>query len=262
MRSKKNHSSSASRKRSKPISARRFFVAGYYKPGDTVEFDVGDAHKIATVLRLKTGDTVEVFDSTSAVFDASMVVKGATVAAVLGTLIGRAAKEASIEIAIAQGIPKGRKMDYVVEKATEIGVVRIIPLRSERVIGGAGEGKTERWRRLAKTAAQQCGRSTVPIIEEETEWETLLTQAQQYDRVIIPWEVREPKPLREILPDLIRAASRVLVIVGPEGGFSHEEVERAEAAGAVAISLGSRILRTETAALVIASAILYETGDL
>ena len=213
-------------------------------------------------MRLRHGDAIEVFDSTAAVFDARLIVRGATIAAQLHEMIGRAAKEPSIEIAIAQGIPKGQKMDYVIEKATEIGAARIIPLRSERVIGAAGEGKTDRWRRLAKSAAQQCGRSAVPAIDEETEWEGLLRIAQQYDRILLPWEVAEPKPLRETLPDLIRAAARVLVVIGPEGGFSHEEVERASAAGAVAISLGSRILRSETAGLVIASAILYERGDL
>ena len=241
----------------------RFFVEGVHVLGESVAFAADDARKIATVLRGRTGDRVQVVDSAGSAFAASLDVDGALVVATLDERLERGARESPVRLAVAQAIPKGQKMDLIVEKATELGVAEIVPLRSERVVGErTGESKTERWQRLAKTAAQQCGRTVIPAVAPIATWDNLLATFGSYDRVYIPWELADVRPLRDTFDaDAPRVAS-ALFVIGPEGGFSANEVERAVAAGAVAISLGTRILRTETVALVVLTAFAYARGEL
>ncbi len=161
-------------------------------------------------------------------------------------------------IDVAQAIPKGQKMDFVVEKLTELGTAQILPVYSERtVIEEIGSGKLERWRRLAKTAAQQCGRSTIPAICDPQPLASLIGAFASYDVVLFPWELADAAPLRETLPGLLQTARSILVVIGPEGGFSTDEAAAARDAGAHLLSLGSRILRTETAALVVMALLNY-----
>jgi 16S rRNA (uracil1498-N3)-methyltransferase len=239
----------------------RFFVEGVHAVGDCVTFAADDARKIATVLRGRTGERVHVVDSSGSAFAASLDVVGTSVRASLDERIERGSREATLRVTIAQGIPKGQKMDLIVEKATELGAAAIVPLRSERVVGErTGDAKRERWERLAKTAAQQCGRTSVPVVEPIAEWDALLARFGDFDRVYLPWELADARPLREVFD--ADASANVLVLIGPEGGFSAGEVARAEAAGAHIISLGTRILRTETVALVVLAALLYARGEL
>jgi 16S rRNA (uracil1498-N3)-methyltransferase len=138
-----------------------------------------------------------------------------------------------------------------------------VPVRSARVIGhDTSPGKVERWRRIAKSAAQQSGRTRIPPVADVHDWDALLATFASYDRVYIPWELSDPAPLRAVFERELPAASSVLVVIGPEGGFAADEVEHACAAGATPISLGRRILRTETAALVVLAAALYARGEL
>ena len=154
-------------------------------------------------------------------------------------------------------------MDLVVEKATELGAAAIVPVRSARVVGhDTSPAKVERWRRIAKSAAQQSGRVRVPEVADVSDWDALLATFARYDRVYVPWELAPPSPLRDVFERELSDAANVLIVIGPEGGFSSDEVVRAQQAGARAISLGRRILRTETAALVVLSAILYARGEL
>jgi len=241
----------------------RFFIAGVHARGDRVWFAADDAHKLRSVLRKRTGDRVEVVDSGGASYAAVLDVRERAVAARLEEPIDRPTAESGLQVTLAQALPKGQKMDFVVEKATELGVVAIVPVRSARVIAtDASAAKRERWQRIARSAAQQSGRSAVPEIGAIVSWDALLTTFPDYDRVYIPWELAEPLPLREVLAGTLRDAQRVLFAIGPEGGFAADEIVRATSAGATVISLGRRILRTETAALVLLSAFAYERGDL
>lgn len=225
-------------------------------PGD-------DARKILVVLRGVTGDPLEIVDSGGRIFAAALVVDGTFAEASLGAQIA-APPPTVLEISLAQGIPKGAKMDYIVEKATELGLARIVPFVAARTVGdGERAGKLERWRRLVKTAAQQCGRADVPEIALPIGFAALVQSFAAYDLVLVPWELAEPVPLRERLPALLTARARsVLVVIGPEGGFSQDEAHAAESAGAHLVSLGNRILRTETAGLIVAGALRYQSGDL
>jgi len=243
----------------------RFFVDGTFRVGDRVELTGGDARKLADVLRATAGDGVEILDSASRRFEG--IVREIARECVSVELVGESAapsREAGLQIALAQGIPKGQKMDFVVEKAVELGVARIVPLVSERTIArpdAEQHGKLERWRRLARAAALQCGRERIPEITAPLELDEVLALRNAYDAVLMPWELADPRPLRERLAE-IDGGRRLLVLIGPEGGFSQREAERARDAGAHLISLGPRILRTETAAIVLMAALYALRGEI
>ena len=241
------------------MGARRFFVSGVRAEGDSVAIDDADARKIRTVLRLQPGDALELVDSSGALFAATIESTNGTVSARVDRLLTRGEPQ-TLRVDVAQGVPKGQKMDYVVEKLVELGVERIVPLLSERVQVEPGAAKIERWRRIAKSAAEQSGRSAIPDVSDPLAFDALIETFPAYDVVLFPWEVAASEPLREVLPSLLDGARRVLVAIGPEGGFAHDEAERAAAAGARVISLGSRVLRTETAALAVVAILQYICG--
>ena len=202
---------------------------------------------------MRDGDVIEIVDSAAHAFIAAIALDGELVRATIlepAAVYANGGTDESMQFDVAQALPKGAKMDFVVEKTTELGVGAILPFTSERTVAAAGgDAKLARWRRLAKTAAQQCGRRRVPQIHPTMTFEALLRQFARYDRVLFPWELAERAMLRERLPQILHAAKRALIVIGPEGGFSHREAEAARAAGAELVWLGPRILRTETAAL-------------
>jgi 16S rRNA (uracil1498-N3)-methyltransferase len=234
------------------VTSRRFFIEGVRSGGERVEITGSDAHKIENVLRLKAGDRIEIVDSASTVFSARIEYAGGKPYVLLGETSGRSAADFALRIDIAQAIPKGQKMDFVVEKSTELGAHAILPFYSERtVVHDLGWTKLERWRRIARSAAAQCGRDDVAAVERPLSFEALLERFAAYDRVLFPWELALHRPLAAELKRLLKGVRRALVVVGPEGGFAHAEAEAAQRRGAVLIWLGRRILRTETAALAV-----------
>lgn len=239
--------------------ASRFFVEGKHAAGDVVALDASDARKVTAVLRMGAGDEIEAIDSASQRFRARVEIDGADVRARLLELRASDART-SRRIVVAQGIPKGQKMDFVVEKLTELGAAAIVPLRTSRTVADASPAKLDRWRRLAKAAAMQCGRADVPAIEDPVDVAALVARAK--DAVtLVPWEAADPVPLRDRLVGLVGEARDLLVAIGPEGGFSSDEIAALEAAGAHTISLGRRILRTETAALAMLSMLEYALAE-
>ena len=206
---------------------------------------------------MQSGDEIEIIDSTAQRFRAFVQIDGRTVRAELFEVVEQTAAP-SLKVTVAQGIPKAQKMDFVVEKLTELGVSAIVPLQSERsIVAEVGANKIDRWRRLAKTAAAQCGRADIPQIADPLSFPQLVASFQTYDLVLFPWELAEHVPLHQQLPALVEGKQRILIAIGPEGGFSHQEAQAAQAAGAHLVWLGSRILRTETAALVVLSILSY-----
>jgi 16S rRNA (uracil1498-N3)-methyltransferase len=236
----------------------RFFLEGTHAAGDLVALDPSDARKIVTVLRLREGAEIEAIDSASVRYRALVETDGSDVRArLVETLAAR--PHSGLRVVVAQGIPKGQKMDFVVEKLTELGVAEIVPLRSARVIADAGPAKLDRWRRLAKAAAMQCGRADVPVVAEPVGIDELAVRSRAVDVALVPWESADPRPLRDVLPGLMHGVREILIVIGPEGGFAADEVAQLEAAGARAISLGARILRTETAGMALLAIIEYVT---
>ncbi len=239
------------------IAARRFFVEGAKEIGESVEIGGADAHKIANVLRLSPGDRIVVIDSTARTFTAAIAALGRAARAIIEEeIFDDRAPSAVIRIDVAQAVPKGNRMDFVVEKGSELGVESFLPFYCERSVGrDVGAEKAARWQRLARAAAQQCGRKSVSTVLEAIPYRTLLERFGEYDAVLFAWELAAPAPLHQRLAEALPASGRVLVVVGPEGGFTHEEVELAQCRGAAMLWLGPRVLRTDTAALVLLAVI-------
>lgn len=237
-------------------AARRFFIEGAVTPGATIEISGGDAHKIAHVLRLREGDTIEVIDSSARAYSATLRACGRVVSAQIESEVARPNVVSRLRIDLAQAVPKGARMDFVIEKATELGVTTFRPFFSERSVGrNAGDAKRSRWQRLARAAAQQCGRSDVPSVEAPVTFDALVRSFSDYDAVLFAWEVATPEPLMQRLAEVVPSAGTLLVVVGPEGGFSHAEADSAANHGAQLLWLGPRVLRTDTAAMVLLAVI-------
>jgi 16S rRNA (uracil1498-N3)-methyltransferase len=236
----------------------RFFIEGTHAVGDLVALDASDARKVATVLRMRDGDEIEAIDSASRRYRATVERDGQSVRAHLVEALP-AHPGSGLRIEVAQGIPKGQKMDFIVEKLTELGASAILPLHSSRVVADASPAKLQRWRRLARTAAMQCGRADVPVVLDPTDIDGLAARCAAVDLALVPWELADRVPLREVLPGMLAGVREVLVAIGPEGGFAADEIARLESAGARAVSLGSRILRTETAAMALLAMLEYAT---
>lgn len=156
---------------------------------------------------------------------------------------------------LVQGIPKGAKMDVVIRMGTELGVVQFVPVHARRSI--ATGARTARWRRIAVEAAKQCRRSDVPAVSDPVSLSEALKQVAEYDLILVLWEGEQHRTIAEELRSSA-PSSRVAVVVGPEGGLEAAEVAQAVDAGAVPVSLGPLILRTETAAIVAVAMVLYE----
>jgi 16S rRNA (uracil1498-N3)-methyltransferase len=170
--------------------------------------------------------------------------------------------EPRTKIVVFQGLLKGSKFEYVLQKCTEVGVVAFVPVATARAIVPAASAaeRYDRWNRIIQEAAEQARRGRLPRLHPVVDWPTALTQAQGL--TLVPWEGETSRGLRTVLRERAGHVFAVNLFVGPEGGLSEEEVALACAQGALPVSLGPRILRAETAALVAASAILYEFGDL
>jgi 16S rRNA (uracil1498-N3)-methyltransferase len=234
-------------------AARRFFVEGKLEIGSVVAIEGSDARKIARVLRLTPGDRIEIVDSAASAFAAAIASVGKDVRA---TLLERRAQsqQEGLRIDVAQAVPKGQRMDFVVEKCTELGASGFLPFYCERGIGRAGAEKLARWRRIARASAQQSGRLDVPEVSAPIPYDGLLELFAEYDSVLFAWELAETT-VREALASELSGAQRALVVVGPEGGFTHAEAEAAARHGAAMTSLGPRILRTDTAAVALLAVI-------
>lgn len=211
---------------------------------------------------MRDGDEIEAIDSAGQRFTARLTVGLAGVRATLMHLLA-VPRTSVAHIAIAQGVPKGQKMDFVVEKLTELGVAEVLPFYSERtVVNDVPAQRVERWRRLATSAALQCGRADVPAIAAPVAFAQTIERFGNYDAVLFPWELAEPAPLRDVLPGVLAGAKRILVCIGPEGGFSDVEMRAASDGGARVLSLGPQILRTETAGMALTAILVYLTaGD-
>ncbi len=217
------------------------------------------------VLRLKPGDSITVFDDTG--WEHEAVIRS------LSDAQGRieilhshdAQRESPLQITLAVGLTKGDKLDFVVEKATELGVQRIIPFSSAFAVPKLDERKiaarTQRWQKIALSATKQCGRTRVPVVEPLCALQELLARPQSYAVKLFFWEKEDECSLRQ-LHEKYFSAQTVLLAIGPEGGFSDEEAELARRGGFELAHLGRRILRAETAAMTALSLVQFLWGDL
>jgi len=240
----------------------RFFLSCFGAVDDEVVIDGEDAHRIVRVLRMSVGERLVLCDAAGVPFVAEILDVGRSVRL---RLLERhrsmiSAPVERLDITLAQALPKGAKMDFVVEKATELGVRRILPMLTERVIGQReGDARVERWRRIAREAAGQSRARRIPEIAAPCAWHQVIAGLSDYQHALLPWELApyEPQSFRRLA-----VGGSLLLLIGPEGGFSHREVEEAVVQGASTLSLGSRILRTETAGMVAIALARYAAGEM
>lgn len=241
----------------------RFHVRADPGGGDRVAFDADDARHLARVLRLGPGDLVQAVDGQGHELTVRLAHVGARSAE--GLVVGRTTRptESPIELTLAQGIPKGDKLETIIRMATELGARRIAPLVTERTVARPDPGRwphrLARCRRVAKEAAKQSGRAIVPEVDPPRSLGEWLAEPRPAGLLLCLWEGESGGPAT-VLP--AGGVERASVVVGPEGGLSKGEVARLRSAGAVVAGLGPRILRTETAGPVALALLQARYGDL
>jgi 16S rRNA (uracil1498-N3)-methyltransferase len=250
----------------------RFFVEPGLLGGERVALTGPQAHQMSRVLRLKVGDRVVLLDGGAREY----VVRLDEVrsSAVAGTVESSRARrpEPSLIVTLYQALVPRDRFETVLQKGTEVGISRFVPVWCERSIVPGGDRmddhRLERWRRIVTEAAEQCERGIVPEITAPLKFPEALATAAGSGPLLVAWERERERSIRDGLKETLAADGdaperRALgLMIGPEGGFSNLEIEAAREAGAVTASLGPRILRTETAGPILAALALYEAGDL
>lgn len=215
-----------------------------------VILDPGQIHHLSSVRRLKKGDQVLVFDGKSQEYECLIdsIAKNK-----VELSVGKIRKAMSIELALtlACALPKKVKMDYIIEKTVELGVDRIVPLKTERTIveysPEKSKEKLKRWQAIAVEASKQCGRIKLPEIEPVSEFSKVVSQAKNYELAVIPHLGPGNKSLKEIFRD--SRPSSIIIFIGPEGDFSPREINSAKENGCIGASLGDLVLKVDTAAI-------------
>ncbi len=243
-----------------------FYVEPKNVSKDSLRIEGEEAKHISQVLRKGEGDIIEVVDGEGMKYQVQVTSKGKD--RVEGKILSRTRKENEpfTHLSLAQGLIKGVRMDLLVEKVTEIGVSSIIPLITERSLiklekGSKVISRVNRWKRIAISGMKQSLRSKLPEIQNPVSFNELLTKIKDYDLALIACQSRGSKSLKEILEGKKRL-KEVLLLVGPESGFTQEELDSSLKSGIIPVSLGSRRLRSETAGQLFSALVLHELGDL
>ena len=236
------------------------------EPGSNFRLTGEESKYIARVLRLVEGETVIISSSKGPEYLTTIIAVEKKSVLLKVESIDETNRESGLDITLCQSLPKSKKMDLIIQKCTELGVRRFIPFTSSRSVSRPdnkeGSEKVKRWEKIALEASRQCGRRFIPPVENVIKFDDLLQKMADLDNNVlklIPWESEDNKSLRQLSDNEI---GRVILLIGPEGGFSSEEVDRAKKAGVIPISLGSRLLRTETAGLATVSMVQYIWGDM
>ena len=230
--------------------------------GETVFIRDEDAKHLGGVLRAKEGDIVEACDGRG--MDYSCVIKEVGKTEILMEIESARPTESEpkTKITLFQGLPKADKMELIIQKCVEIGVWRIVPVAAERSVvrleGKDAGKKLERWRKISLSAAKQSGRGIIPEICEIVSFKEAVKMAACFDGAAIPYEKEEKNGIKEYANSF--DGSSLGLFIGPEGGFDDREIEFAVKNNISPVTLGKRILRTETAAMVSAAILLYELG--
>ena len=244
----------------------QFFVDPSQISGKRAVISGGDFNHIKNVLRMKPGDELSIFNGVDGK-EYRCGIDSFTEDEVLCSL--RFIKEDGMElparVTLFQGLPKGDKMELIVQKTVELGIARIVPVTTKRSVVKLDEKKalarTARWQSIAEAAAKQSRRGIVPAVEKACSLKEALEQAADMDVKLMPYELSVGMARTRQLIEAVRPGQKIAVFIGPEGGFEEEEVKLAQAAGFVPITLGKRILRTETAGLTVMSWLMYRLEE-
>jgi 16S rRNA (uracil1498-N3)-methyltransferase len=245
---------------------RHFFIELPEKNKTTVSLKGSEARHIKNVLRLKAGDTIRLFDGSG--FEYLAVITDLTGGRVELSIKQKssAVTESPVQLIVAQGYLKQKKMDNLIRPLCELGMTRWIPFFSERSVPRPDKNRladrTRRWQKIARESFKQCRRSILPQIEVPVSFGEMLAHGQFCDLNIIFWEDETRSLKRTAAADTTLPIKRILVVLGPEGGFTGREIDSAKDAGFTVAGLGPRILRAETASLAVCTLMQYIFGDL
>jgi 16S rRNA (uracil1498-N3)-methyltransferase len=237
----------------------RFFITPSQVSGSRISISDEDVRHIAAVLRMKSGDSLLLCDGRGAEYRVTIAEIGKT--EIKTEIVSQRQRDITApRITLGQGLPKSDKMDWIVQKATELGVSNIVPLITERTIVKIRdeEKRITRWQKIAREAAMQSDRPDIPSIEHIVSFKDFLRIPHSELRILklLPWE-ESSAPIKDVLKQHA-GARHIIVLIGPEGGFSSVEASMAREKGFHDVSLGQNILRTETAAIAVLSMIGYE----
>lgn len=248
------------------MSTNRFFVEPSGFEGELVRLSREQAHQVHQVLRLGSGDTIVVLDDRGMEYDVTLTTVGSKEA--MGRVIDSrpAAGEPKVQLTLFQSLLIREKFEWVLQKGTEVGVAQFVPVLTGRGLVRTKQiedNKLDRWSRILTEAAEQAHRGRIPRLEPIVPFADVFSRFVGFDRLLIAAPAPDTTSLRDALQDLSRTEEvSIALLIGPEGGFTEEEVALARAKGAVAVGLGPRILRTETAAVVACALVLYEMGEM
>ena len=245
----------------------KFFVLPEKVNEDRCIIDTDDVAHITKVLRLKEGDSIVVCDSNGYDYEAviSSVEKNCVVCDIVSKT--KSDTEPGVFVTLYQGIPKSSKMEYIIQKNTELGISKIVPCVMARCVSKidgekAEQKKTERWRKIAESAAKQSGRGIVPEITAPVTFKQAVEQMKEDDIAFAPYECEEQNRIKDVLKKYKKDIKNISFIIGPEGGFDPSEAELIKNSGIDTVSLGKRILRTETAGETVTAIIMYESDNM
>ncbi|MHB8104897.1 MAG: RsmE family RNA methyltransferase [Dehalococcoidales bacterium] len=231
--------------------------------GDTATLtDAGQLHHIRDVLRLKVNDEVIVFDNHGHEYKAVIITVNKKQAKLKVTPLNTPPAN-NVNLTIACAIPKGSRMDDIIDFLTQLGVASIIPMRTERVVvkldDARAETRHERWQKIARNAARQCQRSNVPAIAPVTDIKQVISNSREFDLKLIPHLAGERKSIKDVMSK--GSYKNIIALIGPEGDFTPAEVELALHNGFNPVSLGSTVLRVATAAIAVAAYIRFALDE-
>ena len=242
----------------------KFFIESNQINNNTIKIKGEDVNHIANVLRKQIGDELNICNSTTSDNFLCKIIE-INKESIICDIIERIENKSdnSPNITIFQGLPKADKMELIIQKCTELGVNEFVPLQMERCVvklDSKNEAKKiERWQKIVETAAKQCGRNNIPKVENLINIKKLCNLLDKYDIVLVAYEQEKENTLKIKLKDIKDKKNiNIAVVIGPEGGIEASEIEELKDSGAEIITLGERILRTETVGIAMASIIMYE----
>jgi len=241
----------------------RFFVPRDSVKGSVISVTGEEAHHIADVMRLKVKDKVVTFDGTGKEYIGVIKEVGKKSIVIDVTDTREAPKTLAPRVTLIQAIPKREKIEYLIEKATELGVDSIVPVFTERTIPNWDEEKRAshviRWRKIAREASKQCGRLDIPKVPEIAQFSNIIIDEKLSGLKLIAALADDTEPIRRALKDF--KGDQIIIAIGPEGDFTPDEVKSAVGRGFIPVSLGFRVLKSDTAGLFALSVIDYEYSE-
>ena len=246
----------------------KFFVRDDQINDNKIDIIGEDVNHISNVLRMKVGDEFQICNSdTTENYDVE--IKSFEKEKIICSIINKMKSEAEsdINLKIFQGIPKFDKMELIIQKSTELGIKELIPVDMERCVskisGKDEKKKIDRWQKISEVAAKQSGRDMIPKIHNVIKINDIVKVISDFDMMIVPYEKAEGYSFKDAIEEIKeydKSNINIGIVIGPEGGFEPSEIEQLREAGAKIVTLGKRILRTETVALAMSSVIMYELG--